>query len=86
MKLFVMVLFSCLFGLFLVYDYKEYGETIINDDRLLTLAGSLGAIANGVGRILYCFAFDYYSFKLVFAIMNGSLLLSCIGCYFTTNG
>ena len=86
MKVFMLVLFSSLFGYFLIYNYKEYGETIINDDSLLTLAGGLGAIANGVGRILYCFAFDDFSIRAVFTVMNASLLLCCVASYLVTNG
>ena len=84
--MFLLILFACPFGLFLVYDYKEYGQTIINNDSLLTLGGSLGAIANGAGRILYGLAFDYLSFKVIFTVLNSSLLICCIGCYFATNG
>lgn len=40
-----------MFGLFMVNAYKNYGSEYISDDKLLTLAGSLGAIFNALGRI-----------------------------------
>ena len=52
----------------------------------MTLAGSIGALTNSMGRILWCLAFDYLSFRTIMTILNISLLLCCIGCYFITNG
>ena len=77
---------SSIFGCFIAYNYKEYGETIVNNDSLLTLAGSLGCIANSVGRIFWNIAFDYLSFKTILTIINTCLLCYCILVYFITNG
>ena len=86
LRLGLIALTSSIFGVFLAYNYKEYGETVDNSDKLLTLAGSLGSMANSTGRIFFCFIFDYWSFRTILSLMGCSLFICCIGCYFVTVG
>ena len=41
------------FGIFIAFNYKEYGQTKLTNDSFLTLIGSLGAIFNGIGRVFW---------------------------------
>jgi len=53
------------FGLFITYNYKEYGSIKIDDDSFLTTVGACGAACNGLGRLVFGMLFDRFSFKLL---------------------
>ena len=74
-----------MFGVFISYNYKEYGEIIMNDDRLITILGSLGCIANSTGRIFWCMVFDYVPFKKLMGSLNCCLLICCLLSVFVQN-
>lgn len=74
-----------MYGVFIAYNYKEYGEIIVNNDKLITLTGSLGCVSNSLGRIFWCSVFDYLSFKTIMTILDSSLLVCCCICIFVHN-
>ena len=64
------------FGIFIAFNYKEYGQTKLTNDSFLTLIGSLGAIFNGIGRVFWGIIFDRYSFRMISAVIN-FILMGC---------
>lgn len=67
--------FSVPFGMFIAFNYKEYGSIKIEDDSFLTAVGSCGAIFNGLGRLVFGMLFDKFSFKFISTIINVVLLI-----------
>ena len=61
--------------MFVAFNYKEYGNTKIDDDGFLTAVGSSGAIFNGLGRLLFGMLFDKFSFRLLSSIINVILVV-----------
>lgn len=57
----------------------------MNDDKLITLTGSLGCLSNSLGRLFWNNCFDYISFKKIITILNVSLLFICVSCLFIEN-
>lgn len=84
-KLYLIVFISSVYGAFMSYNYKEFGETVTNNDHVLTLAGSLGCIFNSLGRIFWCIVFDYLSFRTILTILDCVLLVLCIFCTFVND-
>ena len=96
--LLLMLTFSSCSGLFIAANYKNLGILTIPDDSFLNLVGSVGAICNGGGRILWGFLMDKYRFHrtflllLILAIIEGITLrfvlqsqwiyLVCVGIAF----
>jgi hypothetical protein len=66
------------FGIFIAFNYKEYGFIKIADDSFLTVVGSTGAIFNGIGRLFWGLMFDKFSFRLISSIINIILMISAI--------
>jgi hypothetical protein len=46
------------FAGFVAFYYKEYGMTKINDDRFLTILGSIASIVNGLARLFFGILMD----------------------------
>lgn len=65
-------------GMFVAFNYKELGLTKISDDAFLTLAGSIGAVFNGLGRFCWGLSFDRFSYRQLSSTLNLILLLCCI--------
>jgi MFS family permease len=65
------------FGLFVAFNYKEYGLYFINDDHYLSILGSIGSVGNGVFRMFWGVVMDLMPFKKVKYIMIGIFLVSC---------
>jgi len=64
------------FGYFIAYNYKEYGSLkITDDDSFLTTVGSVGAVFNGFGRLIFGMLFDLFSFRFLSIIINVVLLV-----------
>jgi sugar phosphate permease len=61
------------FGMFIAFNYKEYGMLRIEDDSFLTVIGSCGAIFNGLGRFFWGFMFDKFSFRVISSLINALL-------------
>ena len=54
------------FGAYVSSVYKGVALSYL-DDQTLTLAGSLGAIANGSSRLLWAYLLDLIGFRKVYA-------------------
>ena len=63
------------FGMFIAFNYKEYGSIKIDNDSFLTAVGSCGAIFNGLGRLVFGMLFDKFSFKIISTVINVILLI-----------
>jgi sugar phosphate permease len=61
-----------------VFNYKSYGILNIGDDQYLTLLGSFGGIASGISRFFWGVLLDHFSFKVLMAIINISLLFIAV--------
>lgn len=81
----VFISFSSCFGMFIAFNYKEYGLNFIKDDHYLTLVGSMGGIANGVSRIFWGTLLDYVSFKWLMTIANILLLAAAASIQFVAD-
>lgn len=66
------------FGIFVAFNYKEYGMIEIGDDQFLTVVGSCGAVFNGIGRLVFGMLLDKFSYRSLSAVINASLLLFAI--------
>ncbi|XP_062609010.1 oxalate:formate antiporter-like [Saccostrea cucullata] len=51
--------------------YKAFGQTFISDDYFLAVVGSLSAVCNGGGRIMWGALADKYSFKTAMVFSTG---------------
>jgi MFS family permease len=49
--------------------YKTYGQTFIEDDQFLALVGSIAAIFNSGGRIIWGFIIDRISVKICMVVL-----------------
>ncbi|XP_033733057.1 oxalate:formate antiporter-like isoform X2 [Pecten maximus] len=80
-KAFYMLWFLYLFNgqgiQFISSLYKTYGQTFIKDDRFLAIVGSLAAVCNGGGRILWGYLADKFCFKVA-SMMSCGLFCVCI--------
>jgi len=56
-------------GFFLAANYKNLGILTIHDDNFLNIVGSVGAISNGAGRVLWGVVMDRYKFHKSFLIL-----------------
>jgi MFS family permease len=65
------------FGLFVAFNYKEYGLYYINDDHYLSILGSIGSVGNGVFRMFWGIVLDVLPFKKIQYIMIGIFMVSC---------
>lgn len=85
---YVYVLFIALsasFGMFVAFNYKEYGLNNIKDDQFLTLVGSMGGIANGLSRIFWGTLLDCVPFKWLMTIVNFFLLGAALSIQFVAD-
>lgn len=68
------------FGIFIAGNYK-----IINldnlSDKVLTLAGAIGAIGNAISRILCSSLQDKYGFKRIYTPILIIQLITCLMMY-----
>lgn len=69
---------SAPFGLFVAFNYKEYGGLYIKDDKYLSLLGSLGSVGNGLFRMFWGVMMDLLSFRKIKLIMIGIFIASCV--------
>ena len=67
--IFLMNFFSSGLGLLVASNFKNYGLLKINDDEFLTIVGSIGAVCNGGGRILWGILYDKFSFRSVYLFL-----------------
>ena len=58
------------FGFYIMGAFKQYGQTKIANDELLTYMGSVGSFMNGIARVVYGSLLDNYSFKTVFGFLT----------------
>jgi hypothetical protein len=63
------------FGIFIAFNYKEYGMISIGDDQFLTIVGSLGAVFNGFGRLIFGMLLDKFSYRVLSMVINGVLAI-----------
>lgn len=61
--------FFIFYGYYVINVFKIYGSLFLKSDRALTYVGSVGALVNGLLRILWSTLLDYYPFKVVFGIL-----------------
>lgn len=69
---------SASFGLFLAFNYKNFGFTSIKNDKFMSVIGSLGSLANSMSRFMWGYLFDKYSYRTISTIINSCLLFCCI--------
>jgi nitrate/nitrite transporter NarK len=73
------------YGMFIAFNYKEYGLTKIDNDLVLTVIGSAGGLLNGVSRAFWGWLMDKYSFNTISAIINFLSLACCASIYWSIN-
>ena len=66
--IFLMNFFSSGLGLLIASHFKDYGMTKINDDQFLTMVGSVGAVCNGCGRMVWGLLYDRLTFRRTYFI------------------
>jgi len=64
--LLVMLILSTSNGFFLAVNFKNLGIKTIQDDNFLNYVGSVGAVANGAGRVIWGLIYDRFQFKASF--------------------
>lgn len=70
-KLWFMYLFNGQGISFISSLYKAFGQTFITDDYFLAVVGSLAAVCNGAGRIMWGALADRYCFKTAMVFSTG---------------
>ena len=50
-------------------NYKIYGFQKLEDDKFLTVVGSVGSAANGCSRLFWAYLLDKYGFRKVYFIL-----------------
>lgn len=70
-KLWCMYLFNGQGISFISSLYKAFGQTFITDDYFLAVVGSLAAVCNGAGRIMWGALADRYCFKTAMVFSTG---------------
>lgn len=79
--IFLMNLLSCGYGLMIAGNLKNYGmDSGISDDSFLTIVGSVGAVCNGLFRVVWGFCYDFVSFRTVYSCLL-ILQLICIASF-----
>ncbi len=71
------------FGMFIAFNYKEYGLIKLTNDSFLTVIGSCGAVFNGLGRFFWGFMLDRFSFRAISSLINALLLVTALTTSFT---
>ena len=64
--------------------YKAFGTTFIDDDRFLTIVGTISSIFNCFGRLLYGFIMDKTSYRIGMSIESVLLTLLVSTFYLTS--
>ncbi|XP_076438092.1 apicoplast pyruvate carrier 1-like [Babylonia areolata] len=67
--LWCMFLLAAFGDVFLVSQYKSYGQTFISDDRFFSIVGSCAAAFNAVGGIFWGWLADRFTFKRAVQIL-----------------
>jgi hypothetical protein len=72
-----MAFFSATMGYFVVASFKTYGLEYFNDDKFITIVGSIGNGLGGICRILWGMLSDKFGFVKTFAflVINQALLI-----------
>jgi MFS family permease len=65
------------FGLFVAFNYKEYGGIYIKDDYYLSVLGSIGSVGNGVFRMFWGILMDLLPFRKLKYIVIAIFIVSC---------
>jgi MFS family permease len=65
------------FGIFVAFNYKEYGLFYINDDHYLSTLGSIGSVGNGLFRMFWGVLTDIIPFKKIQYILISIFAVSC---------
>lgn len=71
------------YGYFVIISYKTYGLEYIDDDKVLTLIGSIGALFNGLGRIFWSSLLDRMPYKKInytLLVLQGICMLTIQWC------
>ena len=68
-QLSLMMFNSIFFGIYCASVYKSFNLNNLSD-KVLTLAGSLGMLCNGAGRVMWSALQDRFGFKPVFALLT----------------
>jgi hypothetical protein len=56
------------YGIYIMNTYKTFGLKHYSDDRMLSVIGSIGALLNGLGRLVFPALLDYVSFKWLYGV------------------
>ena len=68
--MFALIFFSSFFGLYMCAVYKNFGSVVGHiDDRTLTIAGTVGAVCNGLSRVVWAYFVDKVRFKILYMIL-----------------
>lgn len=73
----ILSLFFCSgFGLYMINQYKTYGQKHIHNDALLSAIGSVGYACNSVSRLMLTQLMDHFTFRQVI-LVNCTLQAAC---------
>jgi hypothetical protein len=72
-----MAFFSAAMGYFVVASFKTYGLEYYNDDKFITIVGSIGNGLGGICRIFWGMISDKFGFvnAFTFLVLNQALLI-----------
>ena len=69
---------------FIATFFKVYGLTFISDDHFLSAVGSISAIFNSAGRIVWGLVVDKFSFETGFILQSGIITAFLLTFYATS--
>ena len=70
-KLFVCAFCSISGGIYIASSYKNFGDAFIDNDRFLSIVGSVSSIFNGSFRYVWGYLMDKTSFKFSYMCLIG---------------
>ena len=74
--MFLALFFCSGFGLYMINQYKSYGQKHFNNDMLLSAIGSVAYACNSVSRLLLTQLMDHFTFRQVI-LVNCTLQAAC---------
>ena len=69
---------------FIATLFKVFGLSFINDDQFLTIVGSVSAILNSAGRIVWGLIADRVSYKFALVLQSGNMTVFLLTFFATS--
>ena len=62
----VLIVLSSSFPFYIASNFKSYESIDVDDEKFITIVGSIGAVVNGLSRGVWSTLQDYFGFKKIY--------------------